>query len=467
MIEGALLFAAAATRRLESSVPGALSYPFTVRSTGAGSGAAALGDENSARAEIWVPLWSAPTGLAELKALLAEGRATIGRRPVRDGLDFARAVSRLGVDRGIGAFQRYAFLMRSGKAYFATPLNRVIARRNAAADLVDELDGNNWFARFRSLARRNGSNRVISLVRRLEDAVFELAAVQNDARRATQKLLTLVGEAQLYLARSPRAREACPPVPSLSSRWLTNADDGSPEMAVATALAGLHARQRRGDEEPNWIMPMRAHLAPERTGRYPAWDENVAHQVTWGQGTVEANLIATFQRRLLQAEQTSLDDKPLAAAHKASLAQVADWLAGALDTQRLAALLPGLMLVRIPGGGKAGSERGTPLPAAYRLLKPFFCTDAQLRRSRILPPDSHLAIPPDLVRRLAAGTTDGVLEVAQRRLRAAGMHVGFRIPAPGITDGRRLLATLLVPIADYDLQRLLPRQTQTDNQQAS
>lgn len=121
MLEGALLFAAVATRRLESSLPGALSYPFTVRPTGAGSGSSALGDESNARAEMWLPLWSAYASLPELKSLLAEGRVTVGRLPARDGLGFVRAISKLGVDRGIIAFQRYAFMMRAGKAYFATP----------------------------------------------------------------------------------------------------------------------------------------------------------------------------------------------------------------------------------------------------------------------------------------------------------------------------------------------------------
>ena len=37
--------------------------------------------------------------LAELKILFQEGRATLCRRPAKDGLDFARAVAGLGVDR--------------------------------------------------------------------------------------------------------------------------------------------------------------------------------------------------------------------------------------------------------------------------------------------------------------------------------------------------------------------------------
>ena len=119
MLEGALLFAAAATRKLEGQDRAALSYPFTVRPSGIGAGATAIGDEAPARAEIWMPLWSRPVSLPELRTLLSDGRVTLGRTRARDGLDFVRAVANLGVERGIDAFQRYAFMMRSGKALAA------------------------------------------------------------------------------------------------------------------------------------------------------------------------------------------------------------------------------------------------------------------------------------------------------------------------------------------------------------
>lgn len=66
----------------------------------------------------------------------------------------SNSVSRLGVDRGITSFQRYAFLMRSGKAYFATPLDRIAVRTNPSAQLLDELDTNGWLSRFRRVGRR-------------------------------------------------------------------------------------------------------------------------------------------------------------------------------------------------------------------------------------------------------------------------------------------------------------------------
>lgn len=96
MLEGAILFAAAATRRLESSDPGALAYPFTVRPTGANNGGLSSSDEGQARAEIWMPLWERPATAGELKQLLSEGRATLRAKTARDGLGFARAIAALG-----------------------------------------------------------------------------------------------------------------------------------------------------------------------------------------------------------------------------------------------------------------------------------------------------------------------------------------------------------------------------------
>ncbi|WP_440998213.1 type I-G CRISPR-associated protein Cas8g1/Csx17 [Arhodomonas sp. SL1] len=84
MLEGALLFATAATKRLESAAGSALSYPFTVRTTAAGTGSTAASDEKNPRHEFWAPLWSAAMGLPELRALLAEGRVTLGRKAAKE-----------------------------------------------------------------------------------------------------------------------------------------------------------------------------------------------------------------------------------------------------------------------------------------------------------------------------------------------------------------------------------------------
>src|SRR5206468_3169977 len=146
-LEGALLFGAAAVKRLETAGPGELAYPFSVRPSGFGYASASEAD-SAARCELWAPLWERPASLAELRQVLGEGRAQLPDRAARDGFEFTRAVSGLGVDRGLSAFQRYSFAPRNGLAFFATPLDRVPVRRHPrATELLDELDQSNWLDR--------------------------------------------------------------------------------------------------------------------------------------------------------------------------------------------------------------------------------------------------------------------------------------------------------------------------------
>lgn len=462
MLEGALLFAAAATRRLEGAGGGALSYPFTVRVAASGSGATALADEGSARAEIWVPLWHRPAGLGELRALLSEGRVSLNRRPARDGLDFARAVSRLAVDRGIAAFQRYAFLMRSGKAYFATPLNRIPARRNRAADLIDQLETREWLLRFRRFARSpHAPHRIASLARRLEDGLFALATARQGTDARIEGLLVVLGEIELHFARSPRAREQCPPIPWLGKEWLTavTRQEVSGEVEIAAALASLREPESsQAGHRDAAALPMRAHLAGVDTTRHPRWEQTDSHLTAWIPGRLQESLAAVLQRRLLEAKRRELPDKPLQAARAAPLAAIAAWLEERLDERRIAALAPGLMLLHIPRSFPAPAKREAPLPAAYRLLKPLFCTDAQLLRVGLLTPGQRLPLSAEIVRRLASDRVPEAMTHAERRLRAAGVRLRLPYLGAGATDGRRLLGALIVPVPDHALRDLLPRE---------
>lgn len=473
MLEGALLFAAAAGRRLEATGAAALSAPFTVRSAAVGSGGADIADEAQARAELWMPLWTAPAKLPEIRALMAEGRAVLGRRPARDGLDFARAVAGLGVSRGIDAFQRYGLFMRSGKAYLATPLNRFLVRRSPAADLIFDLDSGRWLAAVRDLARRaDAPARITGMVRRLEEALFAMTRSAEGSEPAedaapVQAALMAIGEAMGWLARAPAARRGpdnprgVPPLRLLSRNWAIRADDGSDEFRLAAALAWLGAGS---------AMPMRYHLAPLAPGRRrgeDAWAER-APLAVWGQGSLVDNLVAVLQRRLIAASRQRRDgeaggdgeaeageggkpagparDKPLAGPVGADLPAIAAFIDGRTDDRRLAALLFGLAWVAPPRF--LPSRRGpAPLPAAYAALKPIFTPDAELRDLRLLPQANALPVPPRLVGLLAAGRVDDALAAGLARTRASGLPAHYRgIAAPGL-DGRRLAVALMVPLA--------------------
>ena len=72
-LEGSIMFAGAATRRHQSSTDSGASFPFMVRTVGAGHGGISGADEEGARAEFWAPLWNQPASHKELAALLKEG----------------------------------------------------------------------------------------------------------------------------------------------------------------------------------------------------------------------------------------------------------------------------------------------------------------------------------------------------------------------------------------------------------
>lgn len=463
MIEGALLFAAAATRRLGSEERGALTFPFTVRPKGSGQGGLSMGDEAPARAEIWLPLWERPTSLMALKGLFSEGRVTLGRRSVKDGLDFARAISLLAVNRGINSFQRYAFMMRSGKAYLATPLTRFRVPREPQQDLISELD--HWLWRFQAWARGdNTPNRVKSLAQRLDNALFDLTRQRGDRYDAVQKTLILLGEIQRYAGTSPAMQEKVPPVPFLSERWFAAARDNSIEFRIAAALAGLQSVK----EHP---LPMRVHLSPlDPNQKYPGWLPDGArnHYRTWHHGGLEKNLIAVLEKRLLLAQKGGFIDKPLNGWPGVDRASMAVFLAGETDDNRIAQLVAGLAHCRAPRHIEwEAIEDSCAIPVAYTLLKLVMTPDRQLRRCGLLTENEHLPVPAGLVRLLAAGRIDEAVRLAQRRLRIAGISPLPGSPGSAGLSGSRLAAALLIPLDDASVRHLYRAIFQQDNKQAS
>lgn len=190
-LEGAVLFTAHATRRLGAVEQSRAAAPFAVGAQGAGYASAADTDE-SARGEQWMPLWSQPLTLGELRRLLAEGRAQIGAQAAREPLDLARAVARLGTARGIVAFQRYGYIERNGQSNLAVPLGRFRVPDHISPRLacLDDLDA--WLLRLRRVARDNNAPSRLKLVeRRLADSLFAVAQHPDEPNRWQLVLLAL------------------------------------------------------------------------------------------------------------------------------------------------------------------------------------------------------------------------------------------------------------------------------------
>ncbi len=460
MLEGAVLFAASAVRRLEFGDRAILSAPFVVRSRMGTEGAASPGDDNDSRNEMWMPLWAVPCGVEEILCLLSEGRATLNGRSARDGLDFARAVAQLGVNRGIRSFQRYGFLKRQGKNFLATPLSRVAVRRNPDADLIAELERRSWLAGVQRYARdENAPNAFRTAAHQLDTALFALT--QQPSRAAFQTVLRRVGGIEAALNVSRKSQESVRvPAPCLSLPWAINADDQSAEFRIAAAFAGLCMR----DDQGRRVLHVRRHLAVvsesfNREGDR-AW-EPTSRLAIWGPGPLTGNLAALLHRRWQEAVALGAEGEVLASQTGATREDVAAFLNGATDDARIGELLGGLACVdwsnAVPPRADKRADEEIVLPPAFALLKILFTSEFFLHAMKWLPQDCALRLPAEIPARLAANDVQAAVRIAWQRLRALGVKLPGRNPPQNIGEdvGARWLAALCIPLTFAETKRLL------------
>ncbi len=445
-LEGTLAFAGAAVRRNAYDPIGIMSYPFTVQAVSAGAGSLAEGDiRNKPRGELWLPLWAQPSGYAEVRALTAEGRVALGKRPARDALDFVRAIHHLGGYRGIRSFQRFGLLNRKGDAYFATPLSRVEVADEPTSNLIDELDKQQWLDRFRRFASSdNTANRFLSLRKQLEDRLFDLPGRRPTPAEA-QSLLVLLGAIQSALSNSQKGREAVPPAPRLSEKWVATADDSTPAFRIAKALAGL----RGVGDEP---LPLRAQWFPVQREKNQWMTADAVEKVrifTEQRGRLSETLMAFLGRRLWLAKRLQMKDKPLDSPAGVMLDDIDAFLRDDFMDARIAALLPGLCLCEIPQDVEKSAGAGK-VPAAFGLLKLALTPDRVLQSLGWLGEQEHLPVPTGMVAQLASGNrSNRAVEMGWRRLRASGLKPEFALDAlPELCgiDPLRTAAALLIPL---------------------
>ncbi|MEO5377335.1 MAG: type I-U CRISPR-associated protein Csx17 [Magnetococcus sp. DMHC-6] len=443
MLEGSLLFASVITRKLGSSEGSEVGFPFTVKAMCVGSGQSGFADQESARAELWLPLWDAPATFAELRVLFGEGRATLGRRPARDGLDFVRSVAGLGVDRGLTSFQRFGILNRNGMNYLATPLSRVAVRRNLRVDLIRDLDQGGWLSRVGQLAaNKKEAHRLTSLAGRVMEGLFEFSKTP-DNPIFVQEVLMALGRLHVHLALASGSREKLPPVPLLSPDWLFAADDASDELRLATALAGLY-----------WPKcSMRNHVLPmAENGRGWAAAKGESRDWVWTKGGVVANLLAVLQRRLWHAQYSGQGDIfPDHGLLRVDRAALAAFLAGACDDDRLGDLLAGLILLKWQDMGnhvfskRSAATSGT-IPASFAALKLLTLSPETLHYFNVLPVEGVLSFPREIPAVLAAGQRQRAVTLAWQRLRSSGIKLMAHTPDVGLVAGERMGAALLLPM---------------------
>ena len=475
MIEGAVLLAGTVSRRFNAHAGGKAAFPFTVFSTAAGSGSLANSESNSARGEFWTPLWHRALSLPEVRRLFGEGRAELAGRQSRTAVDFARAASSFGVDRGIESFARHGFLQRNGLAFLATPLGRFEVRHQNHVDLLRDIDP--WLDRFRRACTDKAPARFRSALRRIDDAIFNYCRY---GERFFQGILVALGQAERELANGGSFtvnREnnsvRVPPLSSLREEWVHAADDHSPEFAIAAALASLSDKREKGTgSKKKYLGPLRFNMEPvafRKEGGRLTWTQTTP-AVVWHNAGLAANLAAVLQRRVMDWNRFGLEEPPWRAERSAPAETIAAFLYDELDNEKIQDLLRGLILCRIPPGGSGyerGSREGEPISRAYSLLKLFFIHLPEKQPDELLPKHSPhpLAIAPGdyeklhtlrpdnrLVRLLLSGQIEESLQAASQKLRAKMLRpvpIDWRLENPTFTDPARLAAALLIPVSTF------------------
>lgn len=428
-LEGALLFAAAATKRLEVGARSGLIYPFMVSAAGVGYATATSEDEHGSRNEMWLPEWNQPTTLRELKVLLSEGRAKTGERAVRTGVDFAVAISSLGVSRGVARFSRYGFHARNGLAYFATPLGRISVRRRRSVDLLARLDP--WLQQLRwKSASDTTPTSIRRAARTLEEAILDMCTGRSDG---PLDVLIALGELDQALSRS--RKHEISPVPPLQREWVARCDDGSHEFELARGLASTGIRE---------------HLVRVRWSSPWNWLEQDDGRTVWGAAALVPGLIATLRRQEIDSERPQRSAVQFAHA-PVSLAAVSSFIDGQTDDAKLERLLRGLAVVDFRGSPSLTNEshESPSIDSTYAMLA--------LAHRRI--PKAGVPIPrtPGLVRRIAAGDCSAATALAARRLRGSGYSPRVeRIAAP-TARSLRIAAALMFPLSERALGVLAER----------
>lgn len=440
MLEGAVLFTSAATRRLSQSGARAAA-PFSVSAGAAGYASAGRADE-SARGEQWMPLWYQPTLLQDLQHLFAESRAQLGPNTAGDPLDLARAVARLGTSRGIQSFQRYGYIERNGQSNLAVPLGRFDVPDHAEPKLacLDDLDA--WLRRLRREARGDKAPaRLVLAERRLSDALLAVTQRPDEPLRWQAALMRMsyIEAVQLHGTGTKAG-----PIPRLRPLWVSAADDGSAEHRLALAFALQCANPRGGSLRDG----VRRH--------WIALDKDHAARVMQGRDGID-DAIAVVARRLLEAGRDGNRRLPLqpGCGMAATRHDLARMLGGDVDIDRCLVLARAWMAL----DARVGSRRPLRPGLAPATDWP---DDAWIAiRLALLPwplPDGRVTGgDPAILRRLQGGDLAAAVQLAARRLRIAGIHcpIGPVIASAGLA--RRYAAALAFPITPHMAAALAAR----------
>ncbi len=432
--EGSMLFSAAASKRLGTTSLSAVSAPFAVHSASGGHVSSSVA-EDSAKGEQWMPLWDRPVSLAELSGLLGEGRAQVDRTPTRQPVDLARAIARLGVSRGITAFERYAYLERNGQANFAVPLGRWQVVTQPNQELLADID--TWMGRFQRASRAKGAPaRLGMLARRLTDAVFAVTAHGSEPSR-WQELLLVLADIDASIAVGTGISAGV--LSGLRPGWLAAADDGSPEIRLALSLAAQYGIRH------HWLPLDRfGRLATVDEGKRLASDPRV---VCFGRDLV-SDAVAVVKRRIIETTMNHdglFDMTPIRPDLTVDLRDLSSFLLGGLDHDRILRLSRALMMLDpvalrdTPNPLQRPVGHRIPVDDAYVMTR-FCMLPCHLSREK----EWQIPVCEAVFLRLAAGDLTGAIRRARQHLKAHGLNPPIQV---AIGPSHLLAASMAFPIS--------------------
>ncbi len=441
MIEGTIMFSGALVKRSGSA---RIAFPFSFRGAG-GYGSASSAEES--RGEVWLPVWTGRASLSSLADLFRKGRADLlGAdvslvRTAAAASEAAAAALTSGMNMGLEKFERVAFVQRNGLAYAATMIGSV-ATRDQTDPLISVISSPiaDWVKKIADLVKEmrkrdaSGGGLVAETLRQFDDRLFEYAAAVTPIAPKSKAQELVASLATLDFAVSRKEPDWPPPLPYLDAKLVDILEDGSPEHAIAAALASLGAtefgrRFRLHLEHAKW--------ADGAKGAHLVYDRMVQPLL---QPSIEKTLADIAVVRARRASDDEIGEGWWWGTRGARISDIEAMLQfDRLHQDRLGMLLRAYAIVEPPSmlryeGGASGHAAAAVLPAAYALIKIVL--------------DHPGARDPRILYLLNAGQGERALSLARQRARTIRGLLGRWRDIAGISieKPRWYAATLLVPI---------------------
>lgn len=462
LLEGTLAFVPTVSRRATAGTRGSISAPFATRASASGHGSSSPTESDSLRGEQWMPLWNTPSTFTDITGLISEGRVLRSKTTASRPVDFGRAVARLGVARGITAFERYGYLERNGQSNLAIPLGRWQVTPQPRQELLDDLDRFRWLELVQRAARDKFAPRsFVAAQRNLETAIMAVCS-RGDEPELWQNLLLSLSEIERCMVQSGAftAKQRLQPIPPLSAGWLHAIGwSSSPETRLAAALA-LQTTDAKGTDSirRHWLPLEKKEGSHKGASRFAVDSTGLRRDpgVVCRGINPENDLLALIRRRAIEGARTDSRHFSLHghSGFSATDSDLAALLIGDVDLDKTGRLARALLALRrprqavTPDNGQAQTRQSPP--PIYGLFR-LACLPAPLTRG-----NATISIPfdPAIPARLATGDLAAAGGAALRRLKASGLRPVIRQIAGTDVFARRLALCLAFPISADAASRL-------------